>query len=641
MLAPPPARANQEPFVSVHHLPEEVALKSLFLGPRSENAGWLQNELSRVFEHWFRWRTTLFRADGRAIAERDLESPAFLRSRQAFAGHLDQLLERLESEIPKFSPRYVGHMVSEISLPALLGHIAAVLHNPNNVSADVAPVGEELEREAIGFLLEMVGFDPASGRGHFTSGGTVANVEALWRARYRVDHWLALGAWLRAHGYAEGHLFGDAHMGWERFAATLQHHGLSEDDLRPFSLVLNNPWRLVRRYEALYETRFFGPVVLVPRNKHYSWNKAVSLLGLGGEAFWEVELDDRGKLDVRDLEAKIHLAKRQQRPILAVVTVAGTTEMGEVDPVDEVQTLLARLRRSEDIDIWHHVDAAYGGFFCSLLGDPRERSILPEPAARALQAIASVDSLTVDPHKLGYVPYSCGALLVRDALHYQVSSFSAPYLRSEHEEHDSWNRTLEGSRPATGAAATWLTARTIGLGAEGYGRILARSIAAKQRLETLLLEGVDGCVVIPGCDTNILCFCVARRGEPLSKTNQRSRRICRELARGDDGFFASKTDLDRSCYRKLVDGVLAKWQPQLDASSLCLVRLVLMNPFILSREPAVDYLERLAERVAGIVPLEPRASVSEAAGAPLPKAEAPDSTALPTPTGGARPALRR
>ncbi|HVS14762.1 MAG TPA: pyridoxal-dependent decarboxylase [Thermoanaerobaculia bacterium] len=574
---------------------EDVALKSFFLGPRSENGPWLEAEVQRILRQWFTWRTALFPEDGEAISGDNLASPAFLERRERFARELDVLVERLKSEIPKHSPRYVGHMVSEQSLPALLGHLAAVLHNPNLVSAEVAPVAEVLEREAIGFLLEMVGLDPATGCGHFTSGGTVANIEALWRARFRYDHWLALGAWRRAHGETARSLFEDAHLGWERFRAALAERGLSEEDTRPYSLVINNPWGGARELERLYGRPFEGPVVLVPRNKHYSWHKAVSLLGLGEEAFWEVGLDARGTLDLEHLEARIESAHAADRPILMVVSVAGTTEMGEIDPVDRVQDLLDRLREERGIHVWHHVDAAYGGFFCAMLPDAGERGVLPENARRALHAIRRTDSLTIDPHKLGYVPYSCGALLVRDAQHDRVSSFAAPYLRADTHAQGLWSRTLEGSRPATGVAATWLTARTIGLGPDGYGRLLERSVRARRRLERLL-AGVDGYAVAPGCDTNILCFCVGRPGEPVSATNRRSRAIQEGLA-GGDAFYVSRTDLGRDAYRKLVEGMVDGWDGVWDEPSLCLVRVVLMNPFVSTGLTRVDYLARLAERI--------------------------------------------
>ncbi len=592
--------------------PEDMALKSLFLGPRSENGEWLRAEVDRLLDHWFRWRTTLFPQDPPAISTRDRQSPEFLARQQALADGLEELISRLESEAPWFSPRYLGHMVSELSLPALLGHLAAVLHNPNLVCAEVAPVAEVLEREAIGGLLGMVGFDPALGRGHFTSGGTVANIEALWRARYRWDHWHALGITLRERAASNEPLHKLAACGWSAFADAIKAHGLAESDLRPSSLVLNNPWLLARRIEALEGRPFTGPVVLVPRNKHYSWHKAVSLLGLGEEAFWQIDLDERGTLQIDDLRHQLDRADSEGRSVLMVVSVAGTTEMGEIDPVDRVQDLLDSRERERGLYVWHHVDAAYGGFFASLLPNHQTRSVLGIEAQRALEAMRRANSLTIDPHKLGYVPYSCGAILVRDAADYQVSQFSAPYLDTvdsvRQPAREPWRSTLEGSRPATGAAATWLTMKTLGLGAEGCGRVLARTVRARQRLEHLLASRVEDCQLVPGCDTNILCFFVARPGEALSTTNERTRQIIAALGEGDR-FFVSKTRLDRQGYRRLIEGLAARLRAVLDEPALEVVRVVLMNPFTFTREPEMDYLAMLADRIAAVTAQEPAGSV--------------------------------
>ena len=44
---------------------------------------------------------------------------------------LEELLDLLREEIPTFSPRYLGHMVSDVSIPALLGHMAMLFENAN------------------------------------------------------------------------------------------------------------------------------------------------------------------------------------------------------------------------------------------------------------------------------------------------------------------------------------------------------------------------------------------------------------------------------------------------------------------------------------------------------------------------------
>ncbi len=108
-------------------------------------------------------------------------------------------------------------MVADVALPALMGHMAVLLHNPNLTSKEAAKVGAVLEDEMISMLGEMVGFDPVKVRGHATGGGTVANFEAIWRARFRQDHWLSLALYMFEEKGVRLDLFDACHMGWDKF----------------------------------------------------------------------------------------------------------------------------------------------------------------------------------------------------------------------------------------------------------------------------------------------------------------------------------------------------------------------------------------------------------------------------------------
>ena len=74
-------------------------------------------------------------------------------------------------------------MLSEQTLPSVLGYFAGMLFNPNNVTAEAAPITVELELEVGRMVAAMLGFNPKRAWAHITSGGTVANLEALWVAR--------------------------------------------------------------------------------------------------------------------------------------------------------------------------------------------------------------------------------------------------------------------------------------------------------------------------------------------------------------------------------------------------------------------------------------------------------------------------
>ena len=212
--------------------------------------------------------------------------------------------------------------MSDVSIPALLGHMAMLFENANLASREAAVVGSALETEAINLLANMVGLDPKPARGHFTSGGTLANFEAVWRTRYRLDHWLALGIWLKVNGHSNAPLFDWAHCGWSVYHEQMKCHDLSEPDLLPYSSVVMGALAMSRFAREHFEEEWPEPVLLVPGNKHYSWPKAANIFGLGREAVWSCDLDEKGRLSPDALKAQIGRAEVDGRPIMMVVSVA-------------------------------------------------------------------------------------------------------------------------------------------------------------------------------------------------------------------------------------------------------------------------------------------------------------------------------
>ncbi len=557
------------------HDDKPFAADAYFLGPKSENGSWVRGEFQAILDHWFDWRRSLFADDPEAISPARRVSTEFLREREVLGQELRNLLVMLQSEVPKFTPRYIGHMVSELSLPALFGHFSLLLHNPNITSREVAKVGARMESEAIAMLATMVGFDPKLAQGHFTGGGTMANFEAVWRARYRLDHALSLALVLAERDGDALDPFMAAHMGWREFERLRDERKVGEAQLRAASMVLGNPFSVAKRISLCTDRDYLGPVLITPGNKHFSWQKAANLFGLGEDSFWNTPLDKEGRVDLGALAARIEEARDLGRPVLCLTSVAGTTEAGEIDPVDKIADMLDALKE-QNIHIWHHVDAAYGGFFCTLLGGGTEKVLLPAQR-KALRAISRAQSVTIDPHKLGYVPYSCGAFITRDEHAYRASSFQAPYI-DRADADDKWRCTLEGSRSGAGAAATWLTGKTLGFDHDKFGKIIAAGIQARKDF-TVALQNANtlACPLSPA-DTNILCFSLARPGEKLSLSNQRTLDVYSKFQAHPD-FSVSKTVLSAQSYGALIEHHVASYGGIRDADDLALLRLVFMNPF--------------------------------------------------------------
>lgn len=546
---------------------------TFFPGARCENEAWIRSEMVGLLDHWFDWRKNLFPGDLAAVP---LETPERSADRASLSGHLEELARALTAETPTHTPRYIGHMKAEISLPALFGWLAAMLHNPNNTSQEASRVGSVIEAEAVAMLARMLGYDPDQAQGHFTSGGTVANFEAVWRARYRLDHWLSLGLHVAETTGRPLDIFAAAHMGWDRFRELWDEYGLTDATLRRYSAAAGNPGEIWARISRAAGVNYRGPVLLAPGTKHYSWLKAANVFGLGEGSLWNVALDAEGRLDVDDLDTLIRKARWQGRPVLMAVSVAGTTETSEIDPIDSVHARLEAWEREEGAHIWRHVDAAYGGFLCAISRGPDETALSPSSAV-ALRAIGKADSVTIDPHKLGYVPYACGAFLTRDKTRYAVSAFDAPYLDRPELGEGKWASTLEGSRSAAGAAATWLTGRSIGFGPDGLGALLAETVRTARAFRSFLANAVPEARFLDPLDANIVCFSLARRGEALSSSNARTAALF-DAIHASSELSVSRTTLGAE-YARLIDRHVQGYAGVRDAEGLVLVRCVFMNPY--------------------------------------------------------------
>jgi len=582
--------------------PSRELVHAYFPGARSENERRMRGEIDATLDHWFRWRSGRFEDSASNDAPPVAGSPA--REGDLLGQRLLTLCDALTAETPTFSPRYIAHMKADLSLPGLLGWFAAMLHNPNNSSRDASRVGSVIETEAVAALAGMLGYDPARAQGHFTSGGTVANFEAVWRARYRLDHWLALALHVSEATGEKLDPFAAAHMGWERFRTLQAAHAVSNDRLKSCSAAASNPGDVWRRISRASERDYRGPVMLVPGNRHYSWSKSANVFGLGGEAIWSVALDAAGRLDLAHFERQIDIAETDGRPILMAVAVAGATETGAVDPLDRIYDRMDQWRADWGWRIWRHVDAAYGGFLRAMLDGPSESVLAPETAA-ALRAMGRSDSITIDPHKLGYVPYACGAFLTPDAERYAVSAFDAPYLDRPELGEGKWSSTLEGSRSAAGAAATWLTAETLGFGADGLGALMATTLETRKVFEDTVKAAVPEAQFLPA-DSNIACFSLARPGEGLRHSNARTLAVFDHFQTSPH-FAVSKTTLGAD-NAALIDNVLAGYGGQDDGPGggreMLVIRCVFMNPYwsesSVRQELVSGFIEELRDALASL-----------------------------------------
>jgi glutamate/tyrosine decarboxylase-like PLP-dependent enzyme len=202
-----------------------------------------------------------------------------------------------------------------------------------------------------------------------------------------------------------------------------------------------------------------GTAVAYSSEAHYTHSRMCEVLGVPSIA---IPVDSRGRMDVGALASLPESAN-----IGTVVVTAGTTASGAVDPVRDVVALAARRG-------WRvHADAAYGGFYRIIAELPDARM-----DATPWLALASCDSIVVDPHKHGLQPYGCGCVLFRDASVGVLYKHDSPYTYFTSQEMHLGEISLECSRAGASAAALWATLRCLPLSPAGLGRVMLATRAA-------------------------------------------------------------------------------------------------------------------------------------------------------------------
>ncbi len=221
-----------------------------------------------------------------------------------------------------------------------------------------------------------------------------------------------------------------------------------------------------------------------------------------------MEVDGEFRMRVDALEAAIAQDRRDGLAPFLVVSSAGTTNTGAVDPLGRLADLCARER------LWHHVDGAYGAFFHAV------------PELRPLLAgLPRADSLTLDPHKGLFLPYGTGALLVRDgaALRAAHDVPHAGYLPDLPED-EFYDPSLHGPDLSRGfpGLRVWLCVKLFGA-AKFRAAILEKRTLALDAARRI--AAIPGIVMDAGPQLSLFAFHVTAPGGAREAENAATRRL--------------------------------------------------------------------------------------------------------------------
>jgi glutamate/tyrosine decarboxylase-like PLP-dependent enzyme len=230
-----------------------------------------------------------------ADAERLLEEAAeLLFSHSLYNGH----------------PRFFGYITSSAAPIGVLGDLLAAAVNPNCGAFTLSPMATEIERQAIRWIAEWLGY-PTDADGVLVSGGNMANFVCFLAARRAKTPW-------------DVRVEGATPVGRPR--------------LRVYASAETHTWV----------------------------QKACDLFGLGTEALRWIPVDAEMRMDIGALTRAIAEDRARGDYPLMVVGTAGSVGTGAVDPL----AAIADLCRGEDL--WLHVDGAYGALAAPIAGVPED-----------------------------------------------------------------------------------------------------------------------------------------------------------------------------------------------------------------------------------------------------------------------------
>lgn len=295
------------------------------------------------------------------------------------------------------SPYFVGHMTSAI--PFFMVHLKTITAalNQNLIKLETSKILSVLEKQILAKMHRMIfNFEDSfylehvqnteTSLGVFTTGGTTANITALWVARNK------------------------------SFPAKNGFKSIEKDGLM----------------EAMTAHDVKKAVVLVSKRGHYSLKKAGGVLGLGNKNIIPIDVDSNRSIDIDKLVSCIKTIKEEkQTKIVAIVGIAGATETGVIDPLPRLADIC------QEHDIHFHVDAAWGG-----------PVLLSEKYRYLLDGIERADSVTIDCHKQFYMPMTAGMIYFKDPKALDQIVYHSQYVNRPGSV-DLGIKTLEGSREAS------------------------------------------------------------------------------------------------------------------------------------------------------------------------------------------------
>jgi glutamate/tyrosine decarboxylase-like PLP-dependent enzyme len=303
------------------------------------------------------------------------------------ASLVDDIKTYLKLSVRTSHPHFNNQLQAGANFESLLGELISFVSNTTMATFEVAPVATIIESILIKEINKTLGYD--DGGGVMLTGGSNANLLALHCAR-------------------------------NSYLPEVKYKGNQGQDL----------------------------CVFVSEEAHYSFKKAVMLVGIGLDNLILNEADNAGRMLVQDLESKILKAKNAGKRPLMIASTFGTTVKGAFDPIEDNQKI------ADKYGMWHHIDGAWGG-----------AAMFSGTLKHHLSSAKNADSFTFDAHKvLGTGIITSFLLTKREGVILAANSGGgSEYLFHQYEnaEYDTGKGSLQCGRKVD-ALKLWFTWRSLG-----------------------------------------------------------------------------------------------------------------------------------------------------------------------------------
>lgn len=607
-------------------LPKDLNLHALFIGDKAENGDLYKKLLNDLVDEHLGWRQNYMPQDTPVITPEEQSSENFENTVNHMKNVLAEISSRLRTDsVPWHSAgRYWGHMNSETLMPAILAYNFAILWNGNNVAYESSPATSQMEEEVGLEFAQLMSYK--NGWGHIVADGSIANLEGLWYARNIKSLPLAMKE-VTPELVSDKDEWALMNMSTEEILDRLEKVPDKIEEIKTHSA------RSGKNLEKLGKW-------LVPQTKHYSWLKAADIIGIGLDQVVSVPVDHNYRMNIKELERIIRELADQKIPILGVVGVVGSTEEGAVDEIDKIaihdinRTVNLREKLAKDnIYFYFHVDAAYGGYGRAIFLDENNNFIpynnlkdvyyengvftdkgdhISEEVYYAYKAIEEAESVTIDPHKMGYIPYSAGGIVIKDIRMRDVISYFATYVFEKGADIPALLGTyiLEGSKAGATAASVWAAHRVLPLNISGYGKLIGSAIEGAQRFYHFLDDlsfNINGKEIevhpLTFPDFNMVDYVFKEKGnDDLVAMNKLNHDVYdySSYVKGSiysNGFLTSHTDFAIPDYGnsplKFVNNLGFSNEEWQRAGKVTILRASVMSPYMNQEETFNEYKEKI------------------------------------------------